>query len=268
MASARATQRLRVLPDFLIIGAQRAGTTSLYRYLMQHPSVSGCLLGKGAHYFDIDYARGEGWYRGHFPTNARKQVALMRGSGLLVGEGSPYYLFHPLVPARVAELLPNVRLIAMLRDPTLRAYSHYRHFVRRGIEPLPTFEAALDAEPQRLHGEVERLLADPAYRAWNLQHFSYVARGLYAEQLDRWLERFPRERLLLIKSEDFFAEPARSYASVESFLGLDHHPPARFERFNAEEPGAILQDTRERLRARFDQPDRDLADRFGSAFRW
>src|SRR5439155_3447898 len=157
------TSAIRMLPDYLIIGAQRAGTTSLYLYLTQHPCVAPVVIGKGVHYFDVDFAKGPGWYRGHFPVAARRYLSRVgRDRPLITGEGSPYYLFHPLVPERVAALLPEARLIALLRDPVERAYSHYQHFVERGIETL-TFEQALEAEPERLKGEVERLHRYPLY---------------------------------------------------------------------------------------------------------
>ncbi len=262
------TSALRIFPDFLVIGAQRSGTTSLYRALVRHPDVARTVMGKGVHFFDVDHARGAEWYRGHFPTAARRRIAALGGRNLVTGEASPYYLFHPLAPERVAGLLPDVRLIAMLRDPVARAFSHYQHFVRRGIEPLPTFEAALDAEPGRLAGEEARIRSDPTYRAWNHQHFSYVARGLYAEQLERWFARFPRERLLVLRSEDVFAEPEVAFERVEAFLGLAHRPPPRFDRLNAESYAGMSEDTRARLVLRFEQPNDRLRELLGPGFRW
>jgi hypothetical protein len=262
------TSSLRVLPDYLIIGAQRSGTTSLYRYLVQHPWVAPTVMGKGVHYFDVDFARGPAWYRGHFPTKARRGAAHRRGIDMITGEGSPYYLFHPLVPKRVAALLPEVKLIAMVRDPVGRALSHYQHFVRRGIEVLPTFEAALEAEPGRLAGEVDRLRADPGYRAWDLQHFSYVARGMYADQLERWSEHVPPERLLVLRSEDFFVDPADAFTKVEAFLGLPHHPPRAFERHNAESYRGMEPSTRQMLAERFAEPNERLAAFLGMDLRW
>ena len=147
------TTRLRGLPDFLIIGAQRCGTTSLYRYLCAHPSVQPAVLNKGIHYFDTNHEQGTAWYRSHFPSEPYKAY-LRRRRGVervLTGEGSPYYFFHPLAPGWIAEELPEARFVVMLRDPVGRAYSQYQHEVARGFEAL-AFEEALEEEEERLGG--------------------------------------------------------------------------------------------------------------------
>ena len=133
----QATARWRPLPDFLVIGAQKAGTTALYAYLRWHPGITGPSW-KEVSFFDRHWWRGEAWYRGQFP---------LRGRGRLVGEASPSYLFHPLAPERVHSLVPGARLVALVRDPVARAYSHYQHEVALGREPLG-FEDALAAEPR------------------------------------------------------------------------------------------------------------------------
>jgi hypothetical protein len=263
------TGALRMLPDYLIIGAQRAGTTSLYLYLTQHPSVAPVVIGKGVHYFDVDFAKGPLWYRGHFPVTARRYLSKVgRDMPLITGEGSPYYLFHPLVPERVAALLPNVRLIALLRDPVARAFSHYQHFVERGIETLPTFEEALDAEAERLDGEMQKLRHDPLYRAYNYQHYSYAARGLYMDQLDRWTSLFPRDRMLILQSETFFSDPEAGYGRVLDFLDLSRRPLASYKAFNAGRYDGMAPATRQRLRDLFAEPNRRLYAFIGQDYGW
>jgi Sulfotransferase domain len=144
----------RPLPDFLILGAQRSGTTSLYNYLAAHPLVLPAVPSKGVHYFDKHADRSLRWYRAHFPTRAqRRRREHPAGSPTVTGEGSPYYLFHPHGPARAAAAVPDARLIVMLRDPVERAYSHYQQEYARGFEDAGSFEAALDLEPSRLEGE-------------------------------------------------------------------------------------------------------------------
>ncbi len=158
---------------------------------------------------------------------------------MITGEGSPYYLFHPAGPARVAAAVPAARLIAMLRDPVERAYSHYQQEYARGFEDADTFERALELEPGRLAGERERMLADPAYASRAMQHHAYVARGEYVDQLTAWRERFPAERTLVISYERFFADPETGYAEVLRFLGLpDAASPPRFKAYNAVPPRA------------------------------
>jgi hypothetical protein len=267
-AYARPTAGLRLLPDYLIIGAQRAGTTSLHRYLVQHPGVRTTLRTKGVHFFDTGYGRGMSWYASRFPTKLTAwYVARRHGVELRTGEASPYYLFHPLVPDRVAEHLPQVKLIALLRDPVQRAYSHYQHEVARGFERLP-FEEALDAEPARLAGETERMAAEPLYNSFEHQHHSYLARGCYAEQLDRWRARFDDQQLLVLSSERFFREPEASFARVLDFLELPAFTPGAYEKHNAHEYRQMGDGVRGRLLEHYREPNRRLYESIGDDFGW
>ena len=253
----RSTSSLRLLPDFLIIGAQRGGTTSLYKYLAEHPAVAAPPLGKGAHFFDTNFARGEAWYRGHFPTRLVGRAA-RGGRPRITGESSPYYLFHPHAPSRVAAMLPGVKLIAMLRDPVTRAHSHYWHEVARGFESL-SFDEAIEREPERLEPELARLRADPDYNSFAHQHHSYLSRGLYAQQLDAWYSLFPRESILVVSSEEFFAEPDRVFRRVLAFLGLPARSLPFYEPFNPREYPPMADETRRRLVAYFAEPNARLA---------
>jgi hypothetical protein len=267
-AYARPTAGLRLLPDYLIIGAQRAGTTSLHRYLVQHPGVRTTLRTKGVHYFDTGYGRGRSWYASRFPTRLTAwYVARRHGVVLRTGEASPYYLFHPLVPQRVAELLPQVKLIALLRDPVVRAYSHYQHEVARGFETL-SFEEAIAAEPARLAGEVERMLAEPLHHSFAHQHHSYLARGRYHEQLATWRALFDDSQLLVLSSERFFAEPERTFGQVLDFLELPAFTPDTFERHNAYDYRQMGGEVRERLVEHYREPNRRLYQSLGDDFGW
>lgn len=214
----RGATRPGPLPDFLILGGQRCGTTSLFHYLRAHPQVRPA-TGKELQYFTLHHARGERWYRGHFPVTEPGQVTF---------EASPYYLFHPDVPARVAATLPAGRFVVLLRDPVERAYSHYLHTRAYGAEPLD-FAAALAAEPDRLAAALRDGTATRRAHA-ALRNHSYAARGRYAEQLDRWFAQVPRERVHVVRSEDLYADPATVYGELLRFLGLDPFVPAAFER--------------------------------------
>lgn len=258
----------RALPGFLIVGAQRGGTTSLYAYLRRHPDVAGALLEKEVHFFDLHFDRGEGWYRRFFPTEAAcARHRRRRGRQLLVGEASPYYLFHPLVPERVARALPGARLIAMLRDPVERAYSQWRHEVELGHETLP-FEEAVAREPERTAGEAERLASDPTHVSFAHQHFTYVARGEYTDQLQRWFGRFPPEQMLVIGSEEFFDDPSRELGRAHAFLRLEPHELPRYDTFNATATRGLDPSLRERLAAHFRPHNERLFELLGRRFDW
>jgi hypothetical protein len=255
------TGPLRGLPSALIIGAQRSGTTSLFNYLAEHPDVLPP-VGKEIHYFDLHYGRGLRWYRGRFPFSYRLR------SGALTMDASPYYLFHPLVPERAARLLPEVKLVAVLRNPIERAYSHYQHEVRDGRESL-SFPEAIDREAERLAGEEDRLRREPGYYSHNHHRYSYTRRGLYLEQLRRWLHHYPRSKLLVLQSEMLFRDPPGASSAVYDFLGLPPHrlvdaKPFYQGNYQREIPAEL----RARLAAYFEPFNRELYHWLGQEFDW
>jgi hypothetical protein len=243
-----ATAGLRPLPDFLILGAQKAGTTALYAYLRWHPQVTGPSF-KEVSFFDRHYARGERWYRAHLP---------IRRSGI-VGEASPSYLFHPLAPERVASMVPRARLIVLLRNPVDRAFSHYQHEVALGREPL-SFEDALAREDERMQGELERMLRDPTYFSHAWWNYTYAARGRYAEQLERWLAAFARDQLLVLFTEELAGDTAGTYRRVLDFLGVDARGLDSYPRIFEREYGGMDPATRVSLENEFAEPNRRLGE--------
>jgi Sulfotransferase domain len=260
----------RALPDFLIIGVERAGTTSLYRYLVSHPQIMPLTLRrKGSHYFDTNFGKGIRWYRSHFPSDpaVRARVRRVRGKRVITGEACPYYVFHPMVPERVHAALPDVRLILMLRDPITRAYSQHQHEVARGFETL-AFEDAIAAEPERLAGEEERLRDDPLYYSYSHQHHSYLARGRYYEQIVRWQAHFPPDQLLVVDTSAFFSDPDRGFRDVIRFLGVEDRSLDGYPRLNARSYGAVPNHVRLALERHFAEPNRQLEAHLGRTFPW
>ena len=251
------TARLRPLPDFLIVGAQKAGTTALYAYLRRHPSITGPSW-KEVSYFDRHYRRGPAWYRGNFPLRSR---------GRIVGEASPSYLFHPDAAERAAALVPGAHVIALVRDPVERAHSHYQHEVALGREPLP-FEEALEREEERLAGELERMRADAGYFSHAWWNYTYLARGRYAEQLERWQARFPPERLLVLSNEELGAEPAETYARVLDFLGAPPHRLDAYPRVYDRDYAPMSEAAERRLADYFAEPNRRLYELLGRDLGW
>ena len=260
-----------MLPDFLILGAMKAGTTSLYRYLAQHPDFARGKRKEEVHYFDKHWTKEIAWYERFFPSRWDRVRASLSGRRLFTGESSPYYLFHPCVPARVKACLPRARLIVLLREPVARAWSHYHHSFRKGDETLD-FAEALAREPERLQGEEERLARDDAYFSKPHRHFSYLARGIYADQLERWFQSFERDRFLILKSEDLFARPREAVARVTDFLGLARRDPASYVReFVNHNPGdyaGLDAATESRLRACYAPHNERLAQLLGPEFTW
>jgi hypothetical protein len=258
----------RVLPDFLIIGAQKAGTTSLYSYLEQHPCVTSAFR-KELNFFDIGFQRGNLWYQGYFPTQLHQsQVRKQHGNRAVTGEACPTYLFHPLSAQRVAATVPQAKLIVLLRNPVTRAYSHYNHTKVRGNEPL-SFEDAIAVERDRMAPELEKIKSQKNYSCFNFRIHSYLSRGIYVEQLQEWFKFFPREQFLIIKSEDFTANPREIFQQVLKFLDL---PPWDLTDYKAYHSGAysakLNEQTKHQLIEYFAPYNQQLSELIGADFTW
>jgi hypothetical protein len=265
---ARSTHRQRVLPDFIIAGAQRSGTTSLFRYLAGHPEIVRPRLIKGVHYFDLHFDRDIGWYRTHFPKRQQLERVGAPGAGrALTGEASPYYMFHPAIPSRMAELLPGVKVIVILRDPVRRAWSQYQHEVGRGFETL-SFEEALRAEPVRLEGEEERLLRDPTYVSRSHIHHSYVARGRYLPQLQRLHSALGPGSVLVLENRDLERRLQKAFDRVTDFLGLSRHELEEPVAYNTRRYAAMEPGSRRWLTDRLRESNHELFDYLGVEWDW
>ena len=242
---------VRVLPDFLLIGAQKSGTTDLDRRISASPRIlprltKECRVLTGRRPTTLAC-------RAFQETRFRRSgIERRHGGRARAGDACPYYLFHPRTPTTARRLLgPDIDLIVLLRDPAIRAWSHYRHERRLGMETLD-FESALSAEKDRLAGEHQRLRDDPDAVSGPHEHFSYFARGRYADQLSGWFDAFDRERFLVLFAEDYFDAPVTVGNRVLSHLGLpaiESHDrnPALNSGDDAEPPP----DTIRRLRERF-----------------
>jgi hypothetical protein len=199
-----------VLPTFLVIGAMRAGTTTLARALGDHPAVF-VPRDKEIHYFDQNFDKPVDWYRRWFES---------ADGAPAIGEATPTYMYEREAPARMAAVVPEARLVVILRNPIDRAHSHYWHERSLGRETL-SFREGLAAEPERI-GTDEVL---PRLR------FAYLDRSRYLPQLERVCRHYPRERLHVMILEEFQRDPATHYGEVCRFLGVDDSfRPSRISR--------------------------------------
>jgi len=261
----------RPLPDFLVVGTKRGGTTSLWRYLLRHPLVPRLFPAwntKTSHYFEENYGRGEAWYRSHFPT-ARRRAALERKHGAppKAGEAAPMYMFHPLAAERVVALMPWVRIVVLLRDPVERAYSHWKERRGEGVEPLD-FAEALAAEASRTRGERAKMIVDPWYFSERYDWYAYRERGRYLEHLEPWLDRFERSQFLFLPSEMLYRSPAASYARVLDHVGLPPHELPSYEVFNDRPSKGMDPGARAELTAHYRPHNEELAARLGLTLDW
>jgi Sulfotransferase domain len=244
-------------PDFLIIGAMKAGTTVLQHFIMEHPQVA---YKRGEiHFFDAVYHRGLNWYKCHLPRRLTSRH--------LVCDKSPYYMAHPLVPRRVHALNPDMKIIVILRNPIDRAYSHYQHNKRQEREPL-TFEEAIEKEPERLAGEVEKMKRHHTYKSSAHRRYSYLARSRYAELLKRWFAYFPKEQFFIISSNDLREKPAKIMDSVFEFLELPAFRQEDKYRNNRHKYEPMDPATRQKLAEYFEPHNRELEELLGRKFNW
>jgi hypothetical protein len=265
----RLTASWRILPDFIIIGANRSGTTSLYQYLIENPQVRWAYK-KEVSFFSHGphFKRGPRWYRQFFPSESFIAAERRKGRNMVVGEGTPYYMFHPLTPGRIATLLPAARLIVVLRNPIDRAFSQYQQSLQAGHETL-SFEEALDREEERLRGTEEWLMANEYQNNPAHKYYSYQARGRYAEQLQRWFKHIPRERFLIIKSESLYDRTEQTVGEVLAFLALTPAPAGKaYSRFHAGRYEGMLPETRRRLREYFVPHNQRLYELLGQNYGW
>jgi hypothetical protein len=254
------TADLRAEPSIVVVGAQRAGTTTLFRLLSEHPQLRRPTVDKGTGYFDDGYRHGRRWYRAHFPLR-------IGGQGRHAFECSGYYLFHPLAAERIARDLPDCRVVVLVRDPVERAYSAYRHEHARGFEPL-SFADAVAVEAERTRGLAADLAADPRATSFAHRHHCYLQRGHYAEQIQRFADLLGPDRVHVVDADRLFADPVGTYLDLQESLGLRADRPATVGRWN-ERPGAPLPaELRNRLTTHFELHDAALATLLGTIPSW
>ena len=249
------------LPDFLIIGAKKSGTTFLYDLLTRHPLVEPA-ASKELHFFDVHFDMGVEWYHRFFSTPRWEN-----GRRTITGEATPY-ISHPLAPERIAEVVPQARLIALLRDPVERTFSDYQQVARKEREAL-TFEETIGAaekvQPADEEGEARVSLGSARQ--------GYLSRSIYVDQLLRWTRFFSKEQMLVLKSEDFFEDPRTTLQTAFDFLGLPEWEPTAEELLGGKRnTGGYGKEmdpaTRRRLKEYFEPHNKRLYDFLGVDFEW
>jgi hypothetical protein len=247
------------LPGVVIVGAQKAGTTQLHAYLVKHPRLFGAWK-KEVDYFSKHSERSIKWYRSHFPL--RRQVALVGGLAI---DASPSYLPTPAALYRMREVLPDARIIAVLRDPVSRAFSHYQHYKTRGVESR-SFEQAIADE---LRHDIVPPRLGTSLHADSPPMLGYLGRGYYALQLELLLRVYLREQVLILDSSDLFSDTNATCRRVFAFLGIEPFeivPTKIYNRGYYKEQ--IDRTVAERLRHHFEPYDELLVELVGQPFCW
>jgi len=240
----------RTFPDFIIIGSQKCGTTSLYDYICKHSDVYPAIT-KQIHYFDFNYEMKDRWYRAFFPLNLKKYfIKYLLRKSFLTGEASPDYINHPYAPRRISQDLPNTKLIAIFRNPVERAYSNYQHNIRDKKENL-SFEDALKEEENRTKTERMKLQENEFYYSENFRQFQYVNRGKYIEEISEWLKLFSKEQLLILSTEELETNPSKVLEDIFSFLNIKNEQIVTTQKLNVGKYSDMKKETREYLQKIF-----------------
>ena len=256
-------------PDFLVIGAQKGGTTSLYNYLIQHPQIIGNKSWKEIRYFDLaeNYSQGIGWYLGKFPNKSEK-------GDRLTFDASPNYLYFPQIPQQIKQDLDNIKMIAILREPASRAYSGWKMYHSFGTNSdVAAFNQKLADRrsfPEAIQQELSNQLPADIYT------YDYVCRGRYIEQLERYFNTFSRDQLLVLESKQLQKNMADSLDKVCHFLNIDPFSDELISKLSeqkynvglSQETPAEIQVTLEQLKAYYSPFNEKLYQLLGQRYEW
>lgn len=223
----------RVLPNFLIIGVPRAGTTSLYNYLIEHPSIYPALW-KEISFFSEFFEKGITWYKSHFASEQFKTyITKFKKKKFLTGEATPNYLFHPLASKRIHEIIPNVKLIVLLRNPVDRANSHYWQSIRKHRESL-SFQEAINKQLDQTQVYKESIDTNNMKTYFDTEN-SYIAGGLYLEGIKNYLKIFPKNQFLILRSEDLYDNAQTVLNTITDFLEIERWSLKKAIKYNYHE---------------------------------
>ena len=257
------TGPLRVLPDFIIIGSMKCGTTSLYYDICEHPCTSPAAYDEIG-FFDSNFHLGLNWYRSMFPT--KKQIEnIRRKEGVAItGEDTPFYFWNPVAAKRIKELLPNIKLISILRNPIDRAYSEYHDLVDSKSNP-PSFETFIENEI-----DIRKncsIITEENFEDFN-QKNSYLLKGIYVDQLKIWDGLFPKERIFTLSTEDLNSEPITALESVFEYLNLPDYKIKKPQRQKQKKYAPMKPQTRKSLIEFFKPHNERLFKFIGKRFDW
>ena len=258
---------IHVLPDFIIFAEGRCGTTSLYEGIVDHPNVHHALQ-KEIYFFDAEFQRGVGWYKYHLPFVWKKFWSTkIQGKKFLTGEATPRYCVHPYASKRVYELIPKIKLIALLRNPIDKALSTYHLQLANGRERL-SFEDGLKEEESRIGGEMEKMEKDENYYSANFFRYSYLTRGIYVNGLKKWMNIFPGAQFFFQESESFFKNPSYALNQIYEFLNLPKFQAKQHTHYNSRKYPPMKPETRKQLIEYFKPYNEELYKLIGKSFDW
>ena len=259
------TSSSRVLPDFIIIGAGRAGTTALYTYLIQHPSIITASTDNDApvadlHFFEYMISDKISWYKSHFPRKSK--------NSFVTGEFTSTYMYHKKVPERIFNLIPKIKLIVILRNPIDKAYSTYNqqsHF----NEVTSSFEETIKAEFARIDlikNHIEYTNNNPNFD--NYVEYNIIRHGIYFNYLEKWFKIFPKKQIFVVDSNELENVPQQTLNKVFEFLNLSPHEIPNLAKVNIGKYSPMTESTRQSLIEFYKPHNAKLNNLLGTNFDW
>ena len=262
------TSPMHTLPDFLIIGAAKSGTTSLFEHLIKHPSIFPPLA-QQPNFFTSNFHNGESWYRSYFPSIITKNITqTIKKKKFLTGEASTQYYWYPHAAKRAKSLLPNAKIILLLRNPIDRSYSQYQMEFSKGNEELISFEDAIEQENERIKDEYDKMLHDENYYSNQYTIQSYITKSIYVNYIEEWFKYFPREQFLFLNSEDFNSNTSKVYKQTLNFLNVSEIDFKKYEVFRAAKYQEMNPSTRKKLSEFFKPHNEKLYKLINQNFHW
>jgi hypothetical protein len=260
------TAKFRVLPDFIIIGAAKCGTTSLYDYLIQHPDIYPALR-KETKFFDVHFQMGITWYRSNFPFKFFKFIVeKIQKKKFLTGEATPAYLHNYHCANRIHKELPNTKLIIILRNPIDRAFSDYQMRVR-GNHENRSFLDVIKFEENLLADGID-LLKDEKYFKYGAKFRPYLSWGRYFDELEPWQKLFPKDNFLFLKTQDLNKNPLTTLNRVFEFLDIKPFEIKNLEKLNVGKYEKLDEEIRNHLIEHFKKHNKKLEEYLGINFNW
>ena len=258
------TGPLRVLPDFIIIGSMKCGTTSLYYDICEHPCASPAAYDEIG-FFDSNFHLGLNWYRSMFPTKRRIEDIRRKEGVAITGEDTPFYFWNPVAAKRIQKLLPNIKLITILRNPIDRAYSEYQDVVSSESNS-PSFETFIENEINTRRKD-SSLITEENFEIFN-QKNSYLLKGIYVDQLKIWAGLFPKEQIFTLSTENLNSEPITALESVFQYLNLPDYKIKNTQRQKQKKYVPMNSQTRKILIEFFKPHNERLFKFIGKKFDW
>ena len=258
------TAFMRVLPDFIIIGSMKCGTTSLYYDICEHPCTLVAAYDEIG-FFDSNFHLGINWYRSMFPRKKQIEDIRRKEGAAITGEDTPFYFWKPIAAKRIQKLLPNIKLITILRNPIDRAYSEYQDLVSSESNS-PSFETFIENEINTRRKD-SSLITEENFEIFN-QKNSYLLKGIYVDQLKIWAGLFPKEQIFTLSTENLNSEPITALESVFQYLNLPDYKIKNIQRQKQKKYAPMKPQTRKSLIEFFKPHNERLFKFIGKKFEW